>query len=68
MKGDFTSIPNLCITHFDRQKKRGLTTKKVETPTPTKNSMSRIVAADETKRSIQPVIPELVPAANKRIH
>jgi len=53
MKNDFTSIPNSCITHFDRQKKRGLTTEKMETPTPM-NNMSRIVAADETWRSIQP--------------
>ena len=53
MKGDFTSIPNLCITLFERQKERGLTTEKMETPTPMKN-MSRIVTAVETKRSIQP--------------
>lgn len=54
MKDDFTSIPKLCIIHFDRQKKRRLTKEKMETPTSMKD-MSCMVTADETKRPIQPV-------------
>ena len=39
MKDDFTSIPKLCIIHFDRQKKRRLTKEEMETPTPMKNNV-----------------------------
>jgi hypothetical protein len=39
-KDDFTNIPKLCIIiHFDWQKKRRLTTGKMETPTPMKNNV-----------------------------
>ena len=39
MKDDFTSIPKLCIIHFDRQKKRRLTKEEMEPPTPMKNNV-----------------------------